>query len=112
MAIQTYAVPAMLFVSSVLMAFAWLGHIRFRQRGFFAALAVSWVIVLPEYLLNISAIRWGHGVFQGGEMAAINLCSGVFCVALVARYFLREKLATRQILGFVMLGAGVLLVVV
>ncbi len=112
MAIQTYLVPAMLFLSSVLMAFAWLGHIRFRRRGFFAALAVSWVIVLPEYLLNISAIRWGHGVFQGGEMAAINLCSGVFCVALVSRYFLREKLATRQILGFIMLGAGVLLVVV
>lgn len=109
---QLYIVPVMLFASSVLMAFAWLGHIRFRRRGYLVALAASWVLVLPEYLLNISAIRWGHGVYQGGEMAAINLCSGVFCVAMVSRYFLKEKLEPRQILGFVLLAAGVLLVVV
>jgi uncharacterized protein (DUF486 family) len=110
--LQLYLVPLMLFASSVLMAFAWLGHIRFRRRGYFVALALSWVLVLPEYLLNISAIRWGHGTYEGGEMAAINLCSGVFCVAMVARYFLKEKLEPRQIAGFVLLGAGVLLVVV
>lgn len=109
---QLYVVPAMLLLSSLLMAFAWLGHIRFRRRSYLAALAMSWVIVLPEYLLNISAIRWGHGTYLGGEMAAINLCSGVFCVALVSRYFLKEKLSTRQLLGFAMLAAGVILVVV
>ncbi|HHH29527.1 MAG TPA: small multidrug resistance protein, partial [Polyangiaceae bacterium] len=73
----------MLLLSSLLMAFAWLGHIRFRQRSYYTALALSWLLVLPEYLLNIAAIRWGHGTYLGGEMAAINLCSGVFCVALV-----------------------------
>ncbi len=108
---QLYVVPLMLFASSVLMAFAWLGHIRFRSLGYAVALLVSWFIVLPEYLLNISAIRWGHGVFEGGEMAAINLCSGVFCVAMVSRYFLGETLRPRQIMGFVLLAMGVALVV-
>jgi len=108
---QLYVVPLILFASSVLMAFAWLGHMRFRSRGYAAALLVSWFIVLPEYLLNIAAIRWGHGVFEGGEMAAINLCSGVFCVAMVSRYFLGEELRPRQIMSFVLLAMGVVLVV-
>ncbi|MDX1455351.1 MAG: DMT family protein [Gammaproteobacteria bacterium] len=106
-----YAVPLMLFASSALMAFAWLGHIRFRHKGFFFALLVSWFIVLPEYLLNISAIRWGIGTYQASEMAAMNLSSGVVCVAIVSKLFLGEHLNSRQIVGFVLMGLGVVLVV-
>ncbi len=109
---ELFIVPIMLFLSSLLMAFAWLGHIRFKHKGYLAALLVSWVIVLPEYLLNISAIRWGHGVFEGSEMAAINLCSGVVCVTLVSHSFLGEKLNPRQIFGFVVMAVGMILVVV
>lgn len=107
-----YAVPLMLFASSVLMAFAWLGHIRIRHRGFLFALMLSWFIVLPEYLLNISAIRWGVGTYQPSEMAAMNLSSGVVCVAIVSKLFLGEHLSKRQILGFVLMGLGVVLVVI
>ena len=108
---QLYLVPALLFASSFVMAFAWLGHMRYQQETFGKALLVSWLLVLPEYLLNIFAIRWGHGTYEGGEMAAINLCSGVLCVALVSRYFLNEHLSPRQILGFGLMAAAVLLVV-
>lgn len=103
-------VPSMLFASSVLMAFAWLGHIRFRDRRYLTALVASWFLVLPEYVLNVTAIRYGHGVFTGGEMAAFNLCAGVFCVALVARFFLRERLGWSQIGGFALMALGVVLV--
>ena len=106
-----FAVPLMLFASSLLMAFAWLGHIRFRHKGFFFALVVSWFIVLPEYLLNISAIRWGVGSYQPSEMAAMNLSSGVVCVAIVAKVFLGEHLNHRQIGGFFLMGLGVFMVV-
>lgn len=109
---ERYLVPIMLFISSLLMAFAWLGHIKFKHKGYLPALFVSWLIVLPEYLLNISAIRWGHGVFEGSEMAAMNLCSGVFCVALVSRCFLGEKLNRKQIAGFAVMAVGMVMVVV
>ena len=109
---ERYLVPIMLFISSLLMAFAWLGHIKFKHKGYHLALIASWLIVLPEYLLNIAAIRWGHGVFEGSEMAAMNLCSGVFCVALVARCFLGEKLSQKQILGFVLMAVGMVMVVI
>lgn len=107
----SYAVPLMLFTSSLLMAFAWLGHIRFRHKGFLISLLLSWLIVLPEYLLNISAIRWGYGTYEPSEMAAMNLCSGVLCVAIVARLYLKETLNVRQISGFFLMGLGVILVV-
>ena len=109
---ELYAVPAMLFISSLLMAFAWLGHIRFRHRGFFLALLFSWLLVLPEYLLNISAIRWGHGTYQPSEMAAMNLCAGVLCVALVSYLFLGEHFNKRQVSGFFLMAIGVVLVVI
>ncbi|MBP0016641.1 MAG: DMT family protein [Cyanobacteria bacterium SBLK] len=101
----------MLCLSSVLMAFAWLGHIRFRSRGFFFALLVSWAIVLPEYILNVVAIRYGHGVYTGGEMAAFNLCAGVLAVALVSRLFLKEPITFSQIFGFFLMTWAIILVV-
>ena len=104
-------VPLMLTTSSLLMALAWLGHIRFRKKGFLVALLVSWFIVLPEYVLNVLAIRLGHGTFTGGEMAAFNLCSGVFCVALVSRVVLKEPSSRRQLLGFALMAVAIVLVV-
>lgn len=106
-----YAVPLMLFASSFLMAFAWLGHIKYKHKGFFVALACSWVLVLPEYLLNVSAIRWGVGTYQPSEMAAINLCTGVICIAIVSKLFLGEHLNPRKILGFILMVISVLFVV-
>jgi uncharacterized protein (DUF486 family) len=101
----------MLFTSSILMAFAWLGHVKFRQKSFFVALLFSWLLVLPEYLLNVSAIRWGVGTFEPSEMAAMNLCTGVVCIALVSKSFLGEKLNSRKIFGFVLMAISVVLVV-
>jgi len=97
-------VPLMLITSSLMMAFAWLGHLKYKATWSFAfALGASWLLVLPEYLLNVGATRWGHGAYTGAQMATMNLASGVVCVALVSRYFLDEPMGTRQLLGFALL---------
>jgi uncharacterized protein (DUF486 family) len=108
---ETYLVPIMLLASSVLMAFAWIGHIKYKHKKFFTALIFSWLLVLPEYLLNVSAIRWGVGTYQPSEMAAINLATGVFCIAFVSKMFLGEKLSSRKICGFILMIISVALVV-
>lgn len=42
------------------MSLAWLGHLRYRDSiGFWTALALSWLLVLPEYVLNYAATRYG-----------------------------------------------------
>lgn len=103
-------VPAMIFLSGGFMAMAWLAHLRVREKGFWIALAMSWAIVLPEYVLNVAATRLGYGVYTGGQMAAFHLCAGVVCVALVARFVLGEALGASQIVGFALIAAGMVLV--
>lgn len=99
----------MIFVSGAFMATAWLGHLRFRHYGFWLALLGSWAIVLPEYVLNVAATRYGYGTFTGFQMAAMHLASGVVCVILVSRFLLAESLGWRQLLGFSLLLAGMVL---
>jgi uncharacterized protein (DUF486 family) len=108
--VQRYLVPLMIFTSGGFMAVAWLGHLRIRQYGFWVALALSWAIVLPEYVLNVSATRWGIGTYSGAQMASFHLCSGVVCVALVSRFVLHEPISPTQLLGFGLLAAGMALV--
>lgn len=105
------AVPGMIFASGAFMAIAWLGHLRIRGHGWWAALLVSWAIVLPEYVLNVSATRRGIGTYTGAQMASFHLCSGVICVALVSRFLLHESISNSQLLGFALLACGMLLVV-
>ncbi len=102
----------MLFTSSILMAFAWIGHVKYRKKSFWIALIFSWLLVLPEYLINVSAIRWGVGTYEPSEMAAINLSTGVVCIALVSKLFLGEKLSLRKIIGFILMIISVTLVVI
>lgn len=111
MASRALVVPLMIFASGAFMATAWLAHLRYRaQLGFWLALAMSWSIVLPEYSLNVFATRLGYGTFSGAQMAAMHLCSGVVCVAVVSRFVLGETLGYKQLGGFVLLAMGMVLV--
>jgi uncharacterized protein (DUF486 family) len=108
--IQRLVVPAMIACSGAFMAFAWLGHLRIKEHSFWIALAMSWAIVLPEYVLNVTATRWGFGLFSGAQMAGFHLASGVVCVTIVSRFMLHEALTTTQMTGLGFIAAGVLLV--
>lgn len=104
-------VPVLMMLSSVLMALAWLGHLRFRDSiGFGAALALSWLLVLPEYVLNVGATRYGYGTYTGAQMASFHLAFGVVSVALVARFVLGERLTALQWVGFALLAVATLLI--
>lgn len=100
----------MIASSGAFMATAWLGHLRFKHLSFWGALLMSWAIVIPEYVLNVSATRLGRGVFTGAQMGAVHLCSGVVCVAMVSRFVLGEPLTTPQLCGLVLLAIGMTLV--
>ena len=91
----------MLILSSAIMAMAWLGHLKYKEDlSFLSAALFAWLLVLPEYILNVSAIRWGVGIYQPSEMAAMNLSSGIIFIALVSHFFLGEELTTQKYIGF------------
>ena len=91
----------MLILSSAIMAMAWLGHLKYKEDlSFLMATLFAWLLVLPEYLLNVSAIRWGVGVYQPSEMAAMNLSSGIVFIALVSHFVLGEEITIQKYIGF------------
>jgi len=104
-------VPLFMLLSASVMALAWLGHLRFRNEiGFWTALAISWLMVLPEYVLNVGATRFGYGTYSGAQMASFHLAFGVVCVALVSHYVLGERISGPQIAGFALLAVSILLI--
>ena len=108
--LRLIGVPLMIVTSGAFMAVAWLGHLRIKEYGFWVALALSWSIVLPEYVLNVAATRYGHGLYSGAQMGAIHLSAGVVFVALVSRYILDEPLTRWQAVGFILLALGMTLI--
>jgi uncharacterized protein len=104
-------VPLCMLLAGALMSLAWLGHLRFRDSiGFGAALAISWLVVLPEYVLNVAATRYGYGTYSGAQMATYHLAFGVVCVALVSRFVLGEHLTSTQMVGFALLAVAIVLI--
>src|SRR5262249_54300486 len=104
-------VPTFMFLSSCLMALAWLGHLRFRDNiGFWTALGASWLLVLPAYVLNVGATRYGYGTCNGAQMASFHLAFGVVCVAFVSRYVLGERFGVSQMVGFALLAVAIVLI--
>jgi uncharacterized protein (DUF486 family) len=100
----------MLVMAGLLMSFAWIGHLKFKSFTFLMALAMSWSLVLPEYILNVFSVRWGRGTFSAAQMSAIHLASGVVCVSLIARFYLGEMLSRTQFAGFALMGIAIVLI--
>ena len=100
-----------MLLSSCLMAAAWIGHLHYEDDwSFWLALLVSWVIVLPEYLINTSATRWGYGVYSGAQMASMNLVFGVIAVVLVSVFWLEESLSLQHAVGLSLMSIAIFLI--
>ncbi|HRQ71603.1 MAG TPA: DMT family protein [Phycisphaerales bacterium] len=85
----------LLVASNVFMTFAWYGHLKARSWTLFTAIAVSWLIALPEYVLQVPANRIGHagmgGPFTAPQLKILQeaITLTVFTVFVLA--FLKER---------------------
>lgn len=62
----------LLIASNSFMTFAWYYHVKKPGWGLFMAIGVSWLIALPEYILQVPANRLGH-VDHGGSFTMPQL---------------------------------------
>jgi hypothetical protein len=97
--------------SNVFMTFAWYYHLKHKAWPLLIAIAVSWLIALPEYLLQVPANRIGH-ISQGGPFTAPQLkilqegiTLSVFAVFSIL--VLKEKLRWTDAAGMGLVMAGV-----
>ena len=69
---RVLATVCLLIGSNVFMTWAWYGHLKKASWAIPTAIFFSWMIALPEYILQVPANRIGH-VSQGGPFTAPQL---------------------------------------
>lgn len=96
----------LLLASNVFMTAAWYGHLRHKTWPLWTAILISWLIALPEYMLQVPANRFGHGAFSAPQLKVMQeaISIGVF-MAFCAAY-LREPIRWNHGLAFLLVLAA------
>ena len=100
----------LLILSNFFMTIAWYGHLKYKDKALLAAIAVSWLIALPEYALQVPANRYGSAVLTATQLKVIQeaISLGVFVV--FAWWYLGEVPTWRTALAFSLILAAVLII--
>jgi len=109
---RVLATIGLLIGSNIFMTWAWYGHLKKASWAIPTAIFISWLIALPEYMLQVPANRLGH-VSQGGPFTAPQLkiiqeaiTLTVFIVFSI--WVLKERPRTTDYIAFGLIIAAVL----
>lgn len=103
----------LLIGSNIFMTWAWYGHLKKPSWGFLTAIAISWLIAFPEYLLQVPANRIGH-VSSGGPFSAAQLKVIQEAITLTvfmgfAILVLKERLRVNELIAFALIFLAVII---
>ncbi|MCC6426369.1 MAG: DMT family protein [Phycisphaerales bacterium] len=103
---------ALLSLSNIFMTTAWYYHLKKAHTwSMLAAIAISWLIALPEYCLQVPANRLGHtsggGPFTAPQLKVIQEAIALLVFTFFTIYILKERLRTTDIIAFILIFAGV-----
>lgn len=77
------------------MTFAWYYHVKQKTWTLLLAIGVSWLIALPEYILQVPANRLGHvdhgGPFSLAQLKILQEAITLVVFTLFAIYVAKEK---------------------
>jgi uncharacterized protein (DUF486 family) len=107
---KTLTVVLLLLASNSFMTVAWYGHLKYKHVALIATIAVSWLIALPEYALQVPANRLGHGHFTATQLKVIQEVVSLLVFAVFAYFYLREVPTWRTALAFLLIIAAVALI--
>ena len=88
------------------MTFAWYGHLKFKTASLVTVILVSWLIALPEYILQVPANRIGHGHFSAAELKTIQEVITLSVFAVFSVFYLKEPLGWNHAIGFGFIALG------
>lgn len=102
--LATYITPIVLLVfSNLFMTFAWYGHLKFKATPILLVIAVSWLIALPEYILQVPANRFGHAVYSAAQLKTIQEVITLTIFVGFSVWYLGEPLKWNHIAGFALI---------
>jgi hypothetical protein len=99
----------LLIASNVFMTAAWYGHLKFKEAPLVLAIAASWLIALPEYMLQVPANRIGHGQegFSAPQLKIIQEVISITVFVLFSFLYLREAPRATDWIAFGLILAAV-----
>lgn len=97
----------LLLGSNIFMTWAWYGHLKKTGWTIAAAIAISWLIALPEYILQVPANRIGHfsqgGPFTAAQLKVIQEAITLTVFTVFAVLVLKEKLRWNEAVAFALI---------
>lgn len=105
------ATVLLLVASNTFMTFAWYYHVKQKAWPLLVAMLASWLIALPEYLLQVPANRIGHvdhgGPFTLSQLKIIQEAITLVVFVLFAIFVAREAPRGRDFVAFALVLAAV-----
>lgn len=106
--------PVLLLVASnTFMTFAWYYHVKQPGWPLLLAIGVSWLIALPEYILQVPANRLGHvdhgGLFTLPQLKIVQEAITLTVFTAFTLVVAKEKLRIHDIGAFILIFAAVAL---
>lgn len=99
-----YVLPIiMLFGSNVFMTLAWYGHLNYKAKPLLAVMLISWLIALPEYVLQVPANRMGHAVYSAAQLKTIQEIVTLIVFSGFSIWFLKEPLKWNHGVAFALI---------
>ncbi|MCA6362079.1 MAG: DMT family protein [Bacteroidetes bacterium] len=101
----------LLVLSNVFMTFAWYGHLKFHEwgwftrAGLFATVLISWGLAFFEYCFQVPANRIGYlengGPFNMVELKVIQEVVSLIVFSLILAFvFKKQELTLNHLIGF------------
>jgi hypothetical protein len=101
----------LLALSNAFMTFAWYYHVKQKTWPLLTAILISWLIALPEYILQVPANRYGHasrgGPFTLSQLKVAQEAITLVVFTLFAVFIAREKPRWNEYVAFVLIFAAV-----
>ncbi len=102
----------LLLASNTFMTIAWYGHLKFKNVGMIAAIAISWGIALLEYSLMVPANKIGSNINGGPfNMFQLKIIQEVVSISVFIIFtllvFKTETLKWNHLIGFLCLFGAV-----
>lgn len=101
----------LLIGSNIFMTWAWYGHLKKDGWTIPLAIAISWMIALPEYILHVPANRIGHqafgGPFTAPQLKIIQEAITLLVFTVFAIVVLKEKIRINDAIAMGLVMAAV-----
>ena len=89
----------LLLFSNCFMTAAWYGHLRFKEFPLIWVILASWLLALPEYILQVPANRIGYGELSAYQLKIMQESITLIVFIIFAWLVLGESLSWRYLIS-------------